>query len=201
MDILKADHLVAKAQATEYFSIVQDLDEQDQIEEPAYDAVENGMTNVEKAAVLDNAFKLDCWRMADNENIHRLIELLFSEMVERSLVKAKKNGELKKSALNIKHHIRIFILSLFVAFVHDPSKPIRFSRDRNKYKKGRRYNADFMSYRFTKLVSDFLKQAEYVLYYQGFQAKNNSKQSRILATDKLIRLFRQYDLRLDISSL
>jgi hypothetical protein len=171
---------------------------ENRIEESIPNDNDNFMTDVEKAVALDNAFKLDCWRMADNRNFDRLIGALFHEMVKHGMVKIKNTGKPYKSRQNIRNHIRIFILSLFVAFEHEPGKPIRYSRDRNKYKKGSRYNPDFISYRYTRLVSNFLKRAGYVDYYPGFQSKNNAKQSRILATDKLIRLFKQYDLSLDM---
>jgi hypothetical protein len=162
------------------------------------DHPEDVVSDAEKAKALDNAFNLDCWRMANTENIYRLIDNIFTEIVQEGKVKLKKDGTPKRSAEKIKHHIRIFILSLYVAHEHDPVKPIRYSRDRNKYKQSSRYNSEFLSYRHTILVSDFLNDAGYVEYHQGFQTKYKSKQSRILTTEKLIRLFRQHELNLDM---
>jgi len=88
------------------------------------------------------------------------------------------------------NHVTVVLLNLYYAYSLDPEMWVLFSRARNDYNEGKRYNKPFIKYdKMIKTVDGLLK-LEYIEHAKGFQDRKTGKafDSRMKATTKLIDL-------------
>jgi hypothetical protein len=99
------------------------------------------------------------------------------------------------SGLNTKQkkHLKLVILDLYEAWLHDPPMYIGYSRDRNNYQVDSRYNKLHIGYTALITVIDRLEQSDYVEHHRGFHDRRAGVgfQSRVRAKRKLIDLIRR----------
>ena len=149
-----------------------------------------------KARELRNSTPLRKYKCLISPEVTSVVDHLYEEMVGvygLNLIR-------KSSIDNLKYHIEFFILNLYKVYCNDPTKIIAYSRDRNAYSgKKSKYKHKFgLSFRYSvdegkggKPVISFLEKRGYIETF-GFQHDkrnpNNSYQSRMRATPKLINL-------------
>lgn len=139
-----------------------------------------------KAEALNNSRPWNAWHVADHPEVTSALGQIFSEMEAAGLTNRRYEKKLK-------NHIRIIVLDLFVAHESDPTMYVSYSRNANKYGKKSRYSAWYLTYKNTIKVIDFLIDHGYVEGVGGIHDRINperSRQSRMKATEKLIKLVR-----------
>ncbi len=141
----------------------------------------------EKAEEYNYSRPLDIWRVSDHPEVREVISLLFEEMKSKGLVNKRYANKLRRNLLAV-------VLDLYVAYLSDPRLYIGYSRDRNKYRKGSRYKALFLSYQLLIKSIDFLIDNQYAEGPKGYRhpsAPLKSRTARLRATEKLIKLFKE----------
>lgn len=133
---------------------------------------------------LDHSRELDMWIWSNKREIIKSAEFLFPRIIKNIRNKFDKN--------RLKNHLKVFLTELFVAHKQDTKLFISFSRNKNSYKASKRFDKVYLRYKYVILVSDFLIDNGYVEYHKGVNFSHFSRESRIRATQKLLRLFRKY---------
>jgi len=150
-----------------------------------------------KARELRNSVPLRKYKTSNYPEVINLVDRLYNEMVNLYGLSMTRPASIK----NLKHHIEFFVLNLYKAYCIDPTKVIPYSRDRSAYsgKKSRCKNKFGLSFRYSvegtetggKPVVTFLEKQGYLKNFNFQHDKNNpnnSYQSRMRATPKLINL-------------
>jgi hypothetical protein len=89
------------------------------------------------------------------------------------------------------NHVTVVLLNLYYAYCLDPSMWVLYSRDRNDYNEGKRYNKLFIKYDILIRTVDGLLALEYIEHINGFNDRRPGGQSfgpKMKATRKLIEL-------------
>ena len=89
------------------------------------------------------------------------------------------------------NHVTVVLLNLYHAYCLDPEKWVMYSRDRNEYDEGTRYNKLFIKYDNMIKTVDGLLKLEYIEHVKGFHDRRPGGKSfapRMKATSKLIDL-------------
>lgn len=133
---------------------------------------------------LDNSRELDIWIWSNKPEIVKTADLLFPRIMSGISTKLDKN--------RLKNHLKVFLTELFVAHKQDNKLFISFSRNKNSYRASRKFDKIFLRFKYVILVTDFLISNGYVEYHKGINFSNFARESRIRASQKLIRLFRKY---------
>lgn len=133
---------------------------------------------------LDYSRELDMWIWSNKPEIVRSAEFLFPRIIKNIRGKFDRN--------RLKNHLKVFLTELFVAHKQDTKLFISFSRNKNSYKASKRFDKVYLRYKYVILVSDFLIDNGYVEYHKGVNFSHFSRESRIRASQKLLRLFRKY---------
>jgi len=88
------------------------------------------------------------------------------------------------------NHLTVVLLNLYYAYSLDPEMWVMYSRDRNDYNEGKRYNKLFIKYDILIDIVDKLRSEElsYIEHAMGFKDRKTNKafDSRMKATQKLI---------------
>jgi hypothetical protein len=158
-----------------------------------------------KARELRNSTPLRKYKSLNSPEVISVVDHLYDEMVGVYGLSLIRSSSIK----NLRHHIEFFVLNLYKVYCNDPTKVIAYSRDRNAYS-GKKYKHKFgLSFRYSvdegkngKPVISFLERQDYIENF-GFQHDrnnpNNSYQSRMRATSKLINLIvDQYEVSEDM---
>jgi hypothetical protein len=92
-----------------------------------------------------------------------------------------------------KKHLKVVILDLYEAWLHDPKLYVGYSRDRNNYQVDSRYSKLHIGYTALITIIDKLEQSGYLEHHKGFYDRRTGVgfQSRMRATRKLIDLIRR----------
>ena len=160
-----------------------------------------------KARELRNSTPLRKYKSLNSPEVISVVDHLYDEMVGVYGLSLIRSSSIK----NLRHHIEFFVLNLYKVYCNDPTKVIAYSRDRNAYSgKKSKYKHKFgLSFRYSvdegkngKPVISFLERQDYIENF-GFQHDrnnpNNSYQSRMRATSKLINLIvDQYEVSEDM---
>lgn len=133
---------------------------------------------------LDYSRELDIWIWSNKPEIVKSADFLFPKIMQNNSQKIDKN--------RLKNHLKVFLTELFVAHKQDTKLFISFSRDKNSYKASKRFDKIYLRYKYVILVTDFLIQNGYVEYHKGVNFSYFARESRIRASQKLLRLFRKY---------
>lgn len=90
------------------------------------------------------------------------------------------------------NHVTVVLLNLYYAYSLDPAMWVMYSRDRNDYNEGKRYNKLYIKYDILIDIVDKLRSEElsYIEHAMGFKDRKTKKafDSRMKATPKLIDL-------------
>ena len=133
---------------------------------------------------LDYSRELDIWIWSNKPEIVKSADFLFSKIMKNIGGKFDQN--------RVKNHLKVFLTDIFVAHKQDNKLFISFSRNKNSYRVSKRFDKIYLRYKYVILVTDFLIEHGYVEYHKGIKFSHYSRESRIRATQKLLRLFRKY---------
>ena len=133
---------------------------------------------------LDNSRELDMWIWSNKPEIVKSADFLFPRILKNITKKLDKN--------RLKNHLKVFLTELFVAHKQDTKLFISFSRDKNSYRASKRFDKVYLRYKYVIIVTDFLIDNGYVEYHRGINFSHYARESRISASQKLLRLFRKY---------
>ncbi|MEQ8604897.1 MAG: hypothetical protein RIB45_16405 [Marivibrio sp.] len=134
----------------------------------------------EKAEALSNSKQLDVHTWSDHPEANEFVDAIYKSVFEG------RKAEIRKK------HLKVVLLDLYVTWCEDPKRFVSFSRNRNNYAAGSRYNELSIS-NLTIDVVDALVEAGLVEQVKGFKDRhtNTGRVSRIRPTDKLIAEFRE----------
>lgn len=133
---------------------------------------------------LDNSRELDMWIWSNKPEIVKSADFLFPRIMMNITKKLDKN--------RLKNHLKVFLTELFVAHKQDTKLFISFSRNKNTYRASKRFDKVYLRYKYVIQVADFLIDNGYVEYHKGINFSHYARESRIRASQKLLRLFRKY---------
>lgn len=133
---------------------------------------------------LDLSRELDVWIWSNKPEVKEVTKFI--------LEKIKKNQHKGLSEKNIRKHLRVILTDLFVAHKENTKLFISFSRDKGLYRAAKKFSKIFLSYKYIIFVTDFLSSEGYIELHKGINYSHFRRMSRMKATEKLLRLFRQY---------
>lgn len=133
---------------------------------------------------LDNSRELDIWIWSNKPEIVKSANFLFPRIMQNITKKIDKN--------RLKNHLKVFLTELFVAHKQNTKLFISFSQNKNSYRASKRFDKIYLRYKYVILVTDFLIENGYVEYHKGIKFSHFARESRIRASQKLLRLFRKY---------
>lgn len=141
-----------------------------------------------------NSEPLDVHTWSDHPEIKALCDDLY-ETAGLSILEAKGNRKAKRT---IKESLRMLILDLYVKWLKDPSISIGFSKGKDAYTVGSRYNGLFIPRKIIE-VEELLAQAGYIEELPHFHSKDGQGRSyttRIRHTKALGDLFKKLTMDL-----
>ena len=126
---------------------------------------------------------LDVHRISEYPEVQRMITYLFDEMKSSGLIGKSPRKKILK-------HLKVVVLDLYVAYLHDPLVYLGYSRSPRDYSGNTRLGQLFLGYRPTIRVVDGLLDLGYLEHHRGFQDQSSGRSflSRMRATPKLIDL-------------
>jgi len=136
-----------------------------------------------------NSEPLDVHTWSDHPEIKRLCDDLY-DYANLATLEPKGNRKAKRT---VKESLRVLILDLYVKWLKDPSISIGFSKGKDAYTVGSRYNGLFIPRKIIE-VEELLVQAGYVEELPHFHKKGGQGRSyttRIRHTEALDGLFNQ----------
>jgi len=135
-----------------------------------------------RAKALANSRPLCLHRWSDFPETDRAVELVFDRICK------------KKPGIQPGHKIplKVVILDLFAAWVHDPRRYLGYSRDAGFYVAASRYNSHRIGYCRLMYVIDALMELKFITSEPGYwdRTKKEGRRSRMRANRKLIRLLK-----------
>jgi len=131
------------------------------------------------SAWLTDAMPLKVYRSKD-KRLRLLVNIIYSEIIQHIEV---------QTPAKTKEAIKTVLINLWMGAVFN--RPIRYSRNRNDYKSGKRYGRWFMKYDRLIPVIDALKYLGYIKQKKGFRVfdKEFGFQTRMWATEALLQRF------------
>lgn len=132
---------------------------------------------------LDNSRPFDIWIWSNKPEIRESTSFIYKKFFSYNKIFSPKQT---------RYHLRSILTDLFVVRNEDPQKYISISRSANKYKRLKRIRMLYLQYKYTMLILDTLEKNGYIEQHKGFRSEITSRETRIRATQKLIRLFRKY---------
>lgn len=106
--------------------------------------------------------------------------------------KIYKNGEVCLKENRMKNHLKVILTNLYVAHTVKNKPYIAISLNKCSYKMCRRYHKLYLSYKYVSFLIASLVEFEYIELHKGINFKHFRRNSRIKATQKLVRLFKKY---------
>jgi len=125
---------------------------------------------------LEDAISLNAYR-SKSRRLKSLVNNLFDEIAP--LIKVSSRSRQKDA-------LKTILINLSVA--HNLDKPVRYSRDRNRYTRDRRYGQLHFKYDRLIPIIDALERLGYIeqsSFYFGHDDDDDGRQTRMWATDKL----------------
>lgn len=140
---------------------------------------------------LQEASPLQVHRKTDYPPMNYQLAGIYSELTQLR----KKNNKQIRKAKQVKKHLDVIILDLWIAANYCGSPWRMISLNRNDYIKGTRYRKIFLKYHLFEGVLGNLVSLGYVEIKKGFfdKTKGEGFQTRIRASDKLLTLL-QFDI-------
>lgn len=141
-----------------------------------------------------NSEPLDVHTWSDHPEIKRLCNDLY-DYANLETLEPKGNRKAKRT---VKESLRVLILDLYVKWLKDPSISIGFSKGKDAYTVGSRYNGLYIPRKIIE-VEELLVQAGYIEELPPFHNKGGQGRSyttRIRHTEALVSLFNQLTIDL-----
>ena len=105
---------------------------------------------------------LDVHRISDYPEVQRMITYLYDEMKSSGLIGKSPRKKILK-------HLKVVVLDLYVAYLHDPLVYLGYSRRRDDYSGASRLGQLYLGYRPMIRVVDGLLDLGYLEHHKGFQ--------------------------------
>ena len=134
--------------------------------------------------MLEKAYTFDDYLNCTLYDVHR-----WSDYPEVLAVRKQMLEELGYSGTPKEiNQVTVLLLNLYYTYCLDPEMWVMYSRDRNDYNEGKRYNKLFIKYDILIATIDKFLELGYIENAKGFQDRNTKKafDSRMKATQKLI---------------
>ncbi|MCD4820760.1 MAG: hypothetical protein K8R11_01495 [Methanococcoides sp.] len=134
---------------------------------------------------LEDAVPMDK-ALSSSKKLRQLVDTLFEEI--KPLIKVSSKARQKEA-------LKTIIMNLIKA--HQLYKPVRYSRDKNKYTRDRRYGKLFFKYDRLIPIIDTMEGLGYIKqssFYFDHEKKGEGLQTRMWGTDKLWSLCQNYKL-------
>ena len=138
---------------------------------------------------LDYSKQINLWYTSDSTEYQKLIDILLDEIKSELSLERFRAAIYKKPLLHI-------LADLFITHKADSKRYLAFSRDSGWFSINTRYQPKNFARDPFEIVVNFLESNGYVEATKGFYDRNtgNSRNSRMIATDKLIKLFDAHKL-------
>ena len=139
-----------------------------------------------------DSIKYDVYRWSDYPEVKDVATDLYNTLDLNKLT----------NKIKYKHHLRVVLINLFVAFARENGSYVAYSRRKDDYKKGSRYKSIHISYKTLMNIVDLLHKHEFIEHHIGFYDKVTKKgrRSRMRATGKLMALFGDMSLAMIIQN-
>ena len=136
----------------------------------------------------ENALPLNPRPWSNRDVVNNVVGKIFEEIVP--IVKPKRAVNRNKEA------VKIIILNLFIAY--KLGMPVRYSRNRSRYSRNKRYGKLFFKYDRVIPIIDTLIKCGYIGQKLGYNMRDKDigRESRIWALPKLINLFQSFEFEL-----
>jgi len=134
---------------------------------------------------LKKAIPLQVHRKTDYPSMIDQLSKIYAELAQSR----KENGKQLRMPEEVRKHLDAIILDLWVAANYHESPWRRISLNRNDYSKNKRYSEKFLTYDLLDGVLEDIELLKYIEksdYFHDRQSKENSRQTRTKATDKLL---------------
>jgi hypothetical protein len=127
---------------------------------------------------------LDIHRISEYPEVQKVISTIYELLGEAGCLGRAPYGK------EVKKHLKVVVLDLFVAYLGDPLVFIGYSRNKNSYGKDTRLAKLFLNYRPMMRVIDGLESLGFIENHKGFYdlSRQSGLQSRMRATPALINL-------------
>lgn len=106
--------------------------------------------------------------------------------------KIYKEGDVCLKENRLKNHLKVILTNLYVAYIAKCKPYVAISLNKSNYKKCKRYPKLYLSYKYVSFLIGSLVEFGYIELHKGINFHNFKRNSRIKATQKLLRLFRKY---------
>jgi len=133
---------------------------------------------------LDHSREFDVWIWSNKPEVVKSANFLFS--------KIKKIKPKNLTDKNLKKHLKMIITDLYVARKSDSKLYISVSLNNNEYRMPKKYKKLFINMDYFRYVINYLKDNKYIEYHKGIHFSYFKRNSRIRASESLVRLFRKY---------
>ena len=149
----------------------------------------------EKAKELANASPLDVFVWSEYPAVKKMFKKVYEEVLgyeNRGKSRAKDVEDRFKSTL------RVVLINLFVAWEVDSKRYVAYSRNKMSYMGESRYRRLFIKYQSMIDAVNALEALGYIENFKGYYFADimQGKQSRMRATDKLVKLFLEAELNI-----
>jgi hypothetical protein len=137
------------------------------------------LTDTQWADWLNTSIPFSVWKWSNKKHIEDARDFIFKDIGETYRVSKDKAKD--------RSMLLVFLLNLWVGFC--VGSPIKISLNANKYSKNGVYGRVFFTYKRTIRLLEELERRGYVQHAIGYFTEEDSRETRIWGTEKLIRLF------------
>lgn len=142
-------------------------------------ATSKNLTDKEFADWLNTSIPFSVWKWSNKKHVIEARDFIFKDIGETYRLSKDKD---KDRAM-----LLVFLLNLWVGLIS--GSPIQISLNANKYSKNGVYGKVFFTYKRTIRLLEELEQRGYLQRAIGYFTEEDSRETRIWGTEKLIRLF------------
>ena len=135
---------------------------------------------------LDNSRILDIWIWSNKKEVTKTAEYIFTQLLEKHKLLLKKDFNLSR----LKNHLKLILTDLMVVHKEDPKRYIAFSRNKSDYVPTKCFKKIFLNPKYIAFLTDFLVEEGFIELHKGIYFEGYAKMSRMRATQKLLRHFR-----------
>lgn len=146
----------------------------------------------EQARELNYSRPFSLWKVSSHPGVERITGPLFQEFSEWRHIRPQDEDKARQMLTAV-------CLDLFAAYESDPRTFLAYSRNKNDYSAGSRYQPTFLSFRLMVALTDFLSERGWTNDALGMRSPGwqEGRRSRMRATDALIGIFRAEGVALE----
>lgn len=161
---------------------------------PIYAVIIKEQSELINKKLLRSAFEFDVHWVSEHKEVNGICDVLFNEIENK---KKTHNGRIKNKDI-YREHLRKLVLDLLVAYKlrQNPYRAISKNKSDYQAKSGSRYSKIFLKYDPLIGCLNELVALGYIEEKKGYRFTNDSRRTRIKASNKLLALFEnpEYEL-------